>query len=77
MITAITYTVLVLIGIFICVSVISVLQVIIFNKNVKAETFYEFPKELIEADYPDNIFFKLEQEEFEERKQRVFGQELP
>lgn len=77
MITVITYTVLVLLGIFICVFVIPALQVMISNKNIKVETFYEFPQELIEAEYPDNNFFKLKQEEFEERKKIVFGQEMP
>lgn len=72
------YVVLILLGIFVCVSALPVVWCIYLNiSNKKEETIYEFSKEMIEADYPDANFFEMKQEEFQKRKQQVFSQKLP
>ena len=68
---------LVLLGIFVCISILPFISNYISNKNNEKETVYEFSKELIDCDYPDIKLFEKEKEKFERKKQQVFSQELP
>ena len=68
---------LVLLGIFICVSILTFISNYISNKNNEKEVVYEFSKELIDYDYPDIKLFEKDKEKFERKKKQVLSQELP